>query len=96
MTQSYTKPRLFSLAPPLRQVEGRKESTKLLTPRATGATVASKPWKEQMLNARAARKRKEKLQKLRAQQERSTTEMRKLEGALAALEESLAKKQQPQ
>ena len=31
MTQSYTKPRLFSLAPPLRQVEGRKESTKLLT-----------------------------------------------------------------
>ena len=48
-----------------------------------------------MLEARTARKTKVKLRKLRDRKDDSTSKLQKLEQALASLEESFARKQQP-
>ena len=93
--ESYTKPSTLSLAPPLRQVKGREESGEELVTKPASTTATKPNWRAKMLDARAARKANDKLGRLRALKEKSTSKIQRLERELAALEESFSKEQEP-
>ena len=85
MQQQRDQQKLYSLAPPLRQVEGRAMLAKSKQP----ATTVNKNWKLDMRQARSERKRKAKLDKLDARKHNSQAVVLGLEKQLVSLETSL-------
>ena len=91
MRQQRDKLQLFSLAPPIRQVEGRAITEAPKRPQIE----TNKHWKLDMRSKRRTRKIKAKIEKIESQKQSSENIVAGLEKQLLAMEAEV-KKQQPQ
>ena len=82
---------IYSLAPPVRQAEGRVP----IPPAKQPVAAANKNWKQDMLERRRQRKRGTKLQKINASRQQSQNAISRSEKELLALETKWANPQPP-